>query len=347
MISDFGAARSAELINIQGKYAARCTVRGCRWLVIAASFTNNNNEDYIYMYMCIQVYICIDSSWIESGLSWEGLKSASELSGSREMSPKLAKRLPRAAFCLSVLCVWMWVCLCLCACVCVPSRSVAHITNSYGQKMAFRSGHTHTHTASLLHNRLTHTHTHIEQIQVHNSTERWEGGREERMSGYCNTHTLSPTKRRTTELSSAQAQAQANNNNNNNDISRARAECATPPTKWLAGSAWGSSFCCSLCQIRLGFALSCSLALKFESATLCGFGAFAYFPDKCFKSRLEYIITYTYIHTCIYAHWCVCLACICVSNSPLTLLFAACYVTFYWHCCDSVVRNNTYACKNS
>lgn len=139
-----------------------------------------------------------------------------------------------------------------CVCVSVLSRSVAHITNLYGQKMAFRGGH----TASLLHNRYTHK----QQIQVH---KRRSGRGGQRRSGQCNTPTH--LDQDNSALSSVQAQTQANkkNNNSNNDI--------TAPNKMAGtGFVWGSSssfcssyfcsfsFCCWSWQIHLGFGLSCS-----------------------------------------------------------------------------------------
>lgn len=153
--------------------------------------------------------------------------------------------------------VYVGVPVCVRACVCRLAQS--HTSQIHMAKKWHLEVDTHTYTASLLHNRPTHTHPHRANTSAQQHWKVGGGGRREWVGTATPTHLVQQNAgQQSTELSSAQAQAQANNNNNNNDISRARAECATPPTKWLAGSAWGSSFCCSLCQIRLGFALSCS-----------------------------------------------------------------------------------------
>lgn len=239
MISDFSVARSRYPLH--GKYVATGCRRHCRRLHSPRNCVNCADSSdklpqttatmtYTYGVGCVRV----------CGQAWMGLKSASD---SREMPSKLQNVCPELPFVFD---------LCVCPCVCVLSRSVAHITNLYGQKMAFRGGH----TASLLHNRYTHK----QQIQVH---KRRSGRGGQRRSGQCNTPTH--LAQDNSALSSVQAQTQANkkNNNSNNDI--------TAPNKMAGtGFVWGSSssfcssyfcsfsFCCWSWQIHLGFGLSCS-----------------------------------------------------------------------------------------
>lgn len=234
MMSDFSVARSRQPLH--GKYVATGCRRQCRRLHLPRNCVNcadssdklpQTTETMTYTYGVLCVRVC--------GQAWVRLKSATD---SREMPPKLAKRLPRAAFRLWLVCVsvWEWV----------LSRSVAHITNLYGQKMAFRGGH----TVSLLHNRYTHT----QQIQLH---KRRSGRGGQRRSGQCNTP--SHLAQDNSALSSVQTQTQANkkNNNSNNDI--------TAPNKMAGkGFAWGSSssFCSSyFCSIFFSLVVPNSLGL--------------------------------------------------------------------------------------